>query len=140
MSGFLHSRWPVFLFTAGALHFLHVGVTGIFFLPLKGGSAECPSGSKLIDSLRQGLALFVLGSGILVMAGARDIPRGGQLAVSVCVLLGLVFSYRLYVQLFQFTSYLRLGASRPAHWGIVLVTGFLSIVYLCSAIALFIHE
>lgn len=82
---------------------------------------------------------FVLGTGILVMVNAWAIAQGGQLATSLCLLLALNFSYRWYVQLFRFSKFLCLGASRLAHWVLVVSIGFMSIVYSYAALVLFVQ-
>lgn len=140
MTGILRSDLPVFLLIAGSFHFVQVAATCVFFHPLKPlmvGQVEGSQEREISDSVRFGLVMFILGSGLLVMVNAPGIAQGGLLAASLCLLLALVFSFRLYVQLFRFTKFLRAGASRPAHGVLLAGIGFTCLVYAYSAIILF---
>lgn len=142
MTGFSREGLPFFLFVAGGFHFVQVIATCVFAKPLKSSvpsSADSVERGAFSEPVRRGLIGFVIGTGVLVMVNARAIVQGGQLATSLCLLLALIFSYRWYVQLFQFSKFLCRGASRLAHWVLVVSIGFICIVYSYAALVLFVQ-
>lgn len=138
--GHPHPGLPVLLFLAGSFHLLQIIFTAVFLKtvnPVKNGSVQGMVENELSGPVRRGLIVFVLGSGLLVMANVKDIARGGNLAASLCLLLAFVFWYRWYVQFFRFRKFLKLGAPGWAHGVLLLGIGFATFVYSYSAIVLF---
>jgi hypothetical protein len=142
VSRFPLSGIPLLLFVAGFFHFIQVIATYVFMGPIAGrgeGQGNTAPSDCVSAVTRRGLVTFVLGSGVLVMLNARAIFQGGGLAISLCALLALVFSYRFYAQIFFFSRFLRLGAHRVAHWVLVFCAGFSSVVYSYSIVVLFVR-
>ncbi len=129
----------IFLLISGVFHFIQViamvGFSG-FLKQRSMSSCEWTPESELGKAIRRGLILFVVGSGILVLLNLSEILRGGGLAISLCVLLSCIFGYRWFLQLFCFSKFLKLGASRYAHWCLILGSGIASITYAICAVIL----
>lgn len=136
MTGFFSSNQQALVFSAGALHFIQLPAL-LLYKREGGGSPDSltPLARDVQRAMTGGILLVVLGLGVLVMANAAALARGGPLAWSLCVFLAVFWAFRAAMQVAVFSKYFQNGwKGRVKYYGLLAVLLTKVGIYLSVAV------
>lgn len=95
-----------------------------------------PINRKIVLVIGIAILLVGVGSGMVVVLGAREMVAGGRLGSALCGFLGIFWLYRAIVQVFVYSGIWPEGqVARLSHYGLTALFTFQASVYLMACVA-----